>query len=87
MLITSRNGEKFSFPKDALMNIQKYTRTLICTTGLLAAAVLAACGGGSDRGRDPILGLPAAELVSVSVTPATATVLVGASQQFMATAS
>ncbi|WP_229504932.1 ice-binding family protein [Massilia mucilaginosa] len=69
------------------MNIQKHTRTLLCATGLLAAAVLAACGGSSDNGRDPILGLPAAELVSVSVTPATATVLVGASQQFMATAS
>ncbi|NHZ97339.1 ice-binding family protein [Massilia sp. CCM 8734] len=69
------------------MNIQKYTRTLLCTTGLLAAAVLTACGGSSDHGRDPILGLPAAELVSVSVTPATATVLVGASQQFLATAS
>lgn len=69
------------------MNIQKYTRTLICASGLLAASLLAACGGGSDRGRDPILGLPAAELVSVSVTPATATVLVGASQQFTATAS
>ncbi|UOD30644.1 DUF3494 domain-containing protein [Massilia violaceinigra] len=87
MLNTSRNDEKFSFPKEDLMNIQKYTRTLLCTTGLLAAAVLSACGGSSDNGRDPILGLPAAELVSVSVTPANATVLVGASQQFMATAS
>jgi hypothetical protein len=69
------------------MNMKKYTNTLVCAAGLLAAAVLAACGGGSDRGRDPILGLPAAELVSVSVTPATATVLVGASQQYLATAS
>ncbi|HEX8612216.1 MAG TPA: ice-binding family protein [Telluria sp.] len=69
------------------MNLQKYTRTLMCATGLLAASLLAACGGSSDHGRDPILGLPVAELVSVSVTPATATVLVGASQQFTATAS
>lgn len=69
------------------MNIVKSTRTLVCAAGILLTSILTACGGGSDAGRDPILGIPAAALVSVSVTPATAGVLVGASQQFTATAN
>ncbi|MES2898305.1 MAG: Ig-like domain-containing protein [Pseudomonadota bacterium] len=69
------------------MNVLKNTRTLFYAAGLLVSSLLAACGGGSDQGRDPILGLPAASLVSVSVTPATATVLIGATQQYNATAS
>jgi hypothetical protein len=69
------------------MNIFKSTRTLICAGGMLLTSFLTACGGGSDAGRDPILGIPAAALVSVSVTPATASVVIGASRQFTATAN
>ena len=69
------------------MTIMKSSRTLFCAAGILLASILTACGGSSDAGRDPILGLKGADLVSVSVTPATATVLVGASQQYNATAN
>lgn len=68
------------------MNIQKSTRTLFCAAGLLLTAMLTACGGG-DQGRDPILGLAAADVVSLSVTPASASVLIGATQQYTATAN
>lgn len=64
---------------------KRYTKILLCSAGLLTAALVAGCGGGGDQGRDPILGLPAADLVSVAVTPATATVSTGAAQQFTAT--
>lgn len=67
------------------MNSKRYFKTLLCAVGLLAASLLAACGGG-DQGRAPILGVPAATLVSVVVTPATATVAIGATQQFSAIA-
>lgn len=68
------------------MNIlQKYTRTLCCSVGLLAATMLAGCGG--DQGRDPILGLPAATLVSLAVTPPAPSIALGASQQFSANAT
>ena len=63
------------------MNSKRFFKTLICSAGLLAASLLAGCGGG-DQGRAPILGLPAASLVSIVVTPATATVAIGATQQF-----
>lgn len=69
------------------MNIQKSTRTMICAAGLLLTAMLTACGGGGDQGRDPILGVPAADVLSVTVTPATASVLIGATQQYTATAN
>jgi hypothetical protein len=69
------------------MNVVTRTRTLFCAAGLLLSALLSACGGGSDQGRDPILGIPAANVVSVAVTPATASVLIGATQQYTATAS
>lgn len=70
------------------MNAFKRTiRTLFCTASLLAAALVAGCGGGGDQGRDPILGVPAAQLQSLTVTPPTASVAVGASQQFVATAT
>ncbi len=68
------------------MNVVKSTRTLFCAAGLLLTAMLTACGGG-DQGRDPILGVPAADIVSLSVTPATATVLAGVTQQYTATAN
>ena len=67
--------------------LKRYSRTLFCSVGFLAAALVAGCGGGGDQGRDPILGLPAADIVSVAVTPATASVAIGATQAFVATAS
>jgi uncharacterized protein YjdB len=69
------------------MNVlQRYTQTLFCSIGFLATALLAGCGGG-DQGRDPILGVPAATLVSLAVTPAAPTIALGATQQFTATAT
>lgn len=70
------------------MNILKrYTKLLVCTAGFLGAALVAGCGGSGDQGRDPILGVPAATLSSMVVTPATASVAIGATQQFTATAA
>ncbi|MDB5959252.1 MAG: hypothetical protein JWP59_546 [Massilia sp.] len=69
------------------MNPKRTLKALICAAGLLAASLLAACGGSGDQGRDPILGLPAADLVSVVVTPAAASVAIGAAQQFTAVAA
>ena len=66
--------------------LQRYTKTLFCSVGLLAVALLAGCGGG-DQGRDPILGLPAATLVSLAVTPAAPSIALGATQQFSASAT
>jgi hypothetical protein len=68
-----------------MIHLKRYTKMLVCSAGLLAAALLAGCGSG-DQGRDPILGVPAATLTSIAVTPATASVAVGATQQFSATA-
>ena len=69
------------------MNVlQRYTKTLFCSIGFLATALLAGCGGG-DQGRDPILGVPAATLVSLAVTPAAPSIAPGATQQFTATAT
>jgi uncharacterized protein YjdB len=67
--------------------LKRYSRTILCSIGFLAAALVAGCGGGGDQGRDPILGLPAADLVSVAVTPATASVNIGATQQYLAIAT
>ena len=67
--------------------LQRYTRTLLCSAGFLATTFLAACGGGGDQGRDPILGLPAADLVSVAVTPASPITGLGGTRQFAATAT
>ena len=67
--------------------LKRYSRTLFCAAGFLAAALVAGCGGGGDQGRDPILGLPAADLVSVAVTPATASVAIGASRALVAIAT
>ena len=68
-----------------MIQFKRYTKMLICSAGLLGAALLAACGSG-DQSRDPILGLPSATLVSVAVTPATASIAIGAVQQLTATA-
>ena len=69
------------------MNYLKRTlRTLFMGTGFFFIALLAGCGGG-DNGRDPILGMPAADLISVTVTPANASIPGGATQQFVATAT
>ena len=57
--------------------------SLLVTLGFVFSALLTACGGG-DQGRDPVLGLPAADLVSLSVTPANASVAVGLTQQYTA---
>ncbi|MES3021050.1 MAG: Ig-like domain-containing protein [Pseudomonadota bacterium] len=66
---------------------KQQTRTLLCAVGIFASALLSACGGGGDQGRDPILGVPGTTLVSVAVTPATASVAAGFTQQFVATAT
>jgi hypothetical protein len=66
--------------------LKRTTRTLICSAGLIAAALLSACGGG-DQGRGEILGLPEAQLTTVVVTPATASIVAGTNQQFTATAN
>ncbi|WP_332879699.1 Ig-like domain-containing protein [Massilia sp. S19_KUP03_FR1] len=66
-------------------HFKRYTKTLLCSAALLGAALLAACGSG-DQGRDPILGIPAATLVSVAVTPAAASIAIGATQQLTTTA-
>ena len=69
------------------MNVlQRCTKTLFCSIGFLATALLAGCGGG-DRGRDPILGVPSATLVSLAVTPVAPSIALGASQQFAANAT
>jgi uncharacterized protein YjdB len=67
--------------------LKRYSRKLFLSVGFIAAALVAGCGGGGDHGRDPILGLPAADLVSVAVTPATPSIAIGATQAFVATAS
>jgi Ice-binding-like/Bacterial Ig-like domain (group 2) len=68
-------------------NLKRYTRTLFCSVGFLVTAFVAGCGGGGDQGRDPILGLPGAELVTVTVAPQGPAIAIGAGQQFTATAS
>ena len=69
------------------MNVLKrYSGALLCSAGFVLLGLLAACGGG-DQGRDPILGLPAAALVSVAVTPATAAIPLAGTLQLTATAN
>lgn len=78
--------ETHSTRKHALNFLKRYTNIFICSAGFLGAALVAGCGGGGDQGRDPVLGLPAADLISVTVSPALPSVAVGATQQFTATA-
>lgn len=66
-------------------NLKRFTKTFLCAAGLLAAAFVAGCGGG--HGRDPILGIPPAALVSITVTPAAPSIPVCCIQQFIATAN
>ncbi|WGG49851.1 ice-binding family protein [Rugamonas sp. DEMB1] len=69
------------------MNVLKgYLQKSTLSLGLVLAVLVAGCGG-SDQGRAPILGLPAAELLALAVTPASASVAQGLSQQFVATAT
>lgn len=67
--------------------LKRYSKTLLFSVGFLVTGLLAGCGGGGDQGRDPILGLPSADLVAVVVTPATASAAIGGVQQFVATAN
>jgi trimeric autotransporter adhesin len=69
-----------------MKNLQHYAKPLLWFSALIMTALMAGCGGG-DQGRGAILGLPAADLVTVAVTPATATIPGGGMQQFVATAT
>jgi uncharacterized protein YjdB len=69
-----------------IQTVRRSMKRLLGGLGLASAVLVAGCGGG-DQGRDPVLGLPAASIVSVAVAPTTASVAIGASQQFTATAA
>lgn len=69
-----------------IQTVRRSMKRLLCGLGLTSAVLVAGCGGG-DQGRDPVLGLPATSLVSVAVSPTTASVAIGATQQFTATAA
>jgi uncharacterized protein YjdB len=69
-----------------IQTVRRSMKRLLCGLGLVSAVLAAGCGGG-DQGRDPVLGLPATSLVSVAVSPTTASVAIGATQQFTATAA
>ncbi|MBC7452986.1 MAG: DUF3494 domain-containing protein [Massilia sp.] len=66
--------------------LKRYFRIIFCSLGFLSIALVSGCGGGG-QGRDPILGLPAADVISVAVTPASALIDVGATQQYLAIAT
>jgi hypothetical protein len=69
-----------------IQTVRRSMKRLLCGLGLMSAVLVTGCGGG-DQGRDPVLGLPATSLVSVAVSPTTASVAIGATQQFTATAA
>ena len=69
------------------MNVfQNTIARLASPAGFALLALLAACGGG-DQGRSPILGLPSATLTSLAVSPASATLASGNTQQLTAVAT
>ncbi len=73
-----------------MSKISSCSRFLTWLMAMLLVAFTAGCGGGGGGGRDPILGGPnlvAPGLVSVAVTPAAASIPMGAPQQFKATAT
>ena len=57
---------------------------------LFLAVITTACGGSGgsgDEGREPILGIPSASLVALSISPLTSSIPIGGMQQYVATAS
>src|SRR5438067_11638359 len=77
----SRPGTQHTSRKHLMNTLKHYKKLLFCAAGFLTAALVAGCGGGGDQGRDPVLGVGAATLTSVAVTPNVATVALGATQQ------
>lgn len=69
-----------------MRNLQRYAQSLLWFSAFLMTALMAGCGGGGQGG-GAILGLPAADLVTVAVTPATATIPSNGMLQFVATAT
>jgi uncharacterized protein YjdB len=67
-------------------HLKRTLRTLFMGMGFLFVALLSGCGGG-DQGRGPILGLPAADLLSIAVTPAAGSIPINGTQQYLATAT
>jgi uncharacterized protein YjdB len=85
---TNKRGQK--------MTIQSYfskpstwlpSRLTAWLSILIVAAISTACGGSGDQGREPILGLPSANLVALNVSPLTSSIQIGGVQQYVATAS
>jgi hypothetical protein len=81
--------------EDKKMTIQSYLSKPYAwfsswLTMLLLATITTACGGGGgggDQGREPILGLSAASIVALNISPLTSSVQIGGLQQYVATAS
>ena len=69
-----------------MSKFESYSRFLTWFMALLLSALAAGCGGGGE-GRDPILGSGLPGLVSLAVTPATASIPISGTQQFTATAT
>ena len=68
-----------------MRKFQSYSRFMMWFLASLLVALAAGCGGGGG-GRDPILGGNLPSLISIAVTPGTASVPVTGTQQFIATA-
>lgn len=81
-----RISKKIYLRVSKMKNLKTCLRPLLWFSAFFITAIVVGCGGG-NQGRDPILGVPAATLVSLSVTPANATIANGAMQQFIATAT